>query len=357
MPLRRQHSAVYSTCLFCHSELGANEVIERFPVGRRLAFDSTKGRLWVVCRKCERWNLTPIEERWEAIEDCERLFESARLRVATDNIGLARLREGLELVRVGTALRPEFAAWRYGDQFGKRRTRNIIYTSAGIVLVGGVMIGGMTSGLIAGGGWGMYQGVKGLYDIIDQRRTRLRLTLPETGELVTLRKYHINHSELTRMETDWRLRLSYLPPDTGLTKDSYKSIDVTGPDALRIAGQLLPKINSSGGSKKEVQDAVQLVSQYPDTDRLFKSQAKSAPRRYPTEAKFPSSAAIFKLPLYVRLALEMSSHEEQERRALEGELALLQAAWRQAEEVANIADDMFLPEGTDAKLEELKKRG
>ena len=53
----------------------------------------------------------------------------------------------------------------------------------------------------------------------------------------------------------------------------------------------------------------------------------------------------------------MSSHEEQERRALEGELALLQAAWRQAEEVANIADDMFLPEGTDAKLEELKKRG
>jgi hypothetical protein len=59
---------VYTTCIFCHGALGANEAIEHFPVGRRLAFDGEKGRLWVVCRRCERWNLTPIEERWEAIE-------------------------------------------------------------------------------------------------------------------------------------------------------------------------------------------------------------------------------------------------------------------------------------------------
>ena len=58
-------SAMYSTCLFCHSDLGANEVIEHFPVGRRLAFDEDKGRLWVICRSCERWNLTPLDERWE----------------------------------------------------------------------------------------------------------------------------------------------------------------------------------------------------------------------------------------------------------------------------------------------------
>ena len=60
--------------MFCQKPLGANEVIESFPVGRRLAFDSARGRLWVVCRKCERWNLTPLEERWEAVEDCERIF-------------------------------------------------------------------------------------------------------------------------------------------------------------------------------------------------------------------------------------------------------------------------------------------
>lgn len=36
---------MYSTCLFCKNSLGANEVIEHFPVGRRLAFDAAKGRL------------------------------------------------------------------------------------------------------------------------------------------------------------------------------------------------------------------------------------------------------------------------------------------------------------------------
>jgi len=38
------------------------------------------------------------------------------------------------------------------------------------------------------------------------------------------------------------------------------------------------------------------------------------------------------------LALEMALHEETERRALQGELAALEAAWREAEEIAGIAD-------------------
>ena len=104
---------MYATCLFCSRSLGENRTFETFPVGRRLAYDAAKGRLWVVCPHCERWNLTPLEERWEAIEEAERLFSSTRLRVSTDNIGLAKLREGLELVRIGSALRPEMAAsWR-----------------------------------------------------------------------------------------------------------------------------------------------------------------------------------------------------------------------------------------------------
>jgi len=53
--------SMYSTCLFCHAHLGANAVLERFPVGRRLAFDPARGRLWVVCRKGGRWNLAPAE--------------------------------------------------------------------------------------------------------------------------------------------------------------------------------------------------------------------------------------------------------------------------------------------------------
>ena len=44
-----------------------------------------------------------------------------------------------------------------------------------------------------------------------------------------------------------------------------------------------------------------------------------------------------------RLALEMAVHEENERRALEGELALLEAAWRDAEVIAQISDDDLTP--------------
>ena len=44
----------------------------------------------------------------------------------------------------------------------------------------------------------------------------------------------------------------------------------------------------------------------------------------------------------------MALHEEQERRALEGELWILEQAWKEAEEIAAIADNLLLPAGTDA---------
>jgi hypothetical protein len=50
----------------------------------------------------------------------------------------------------------------------------------------------------------------------------------------------------------------------------------------------------------------------------------------------------------------MSLHEEDERRALEGELFLLEDRWREAEEIAAIADDMFIPSGVSAMFSRLK---
>ena len=53
------------------------------------------------------------------------------------------------------------------------------------------------------------------------------------------------------------------------------------------------------------------------------------------------------MPHPTRLALEMALHEDQ-RRALEGELWILEQAWKEAEEIAAIADNLLLPAGTDA---------
>ena len=349
---------MYSTCLFCNEDLGKNEVLEQFPIGRRLAFDSAKGRLWVVCRKCERWNLTPLEERWEAIEEAERLFSSTRLRVSTDNIGLAKLREGLELVRIGSALRPEMAAWRYGDQFGRRRRRHLLLSGAGMVVVGGILVAGPATGYLAGGGWGMWQGINALHDMYQRRRTRLKLKLPGEGRVVTLRKAHLEHTNLVSdANGDWLLHLSYDPRDRwGVGGPNYQMIEIRGDAALRVAGQVLPKINASGAKAAQVQDAVRLLERHTDPISFFAHEARTPlPVRRGRRAKGPKG--IQRFPIEVRLALEMAAHEEQERRALEGELALLEAAWREADEVAQIADDMFLPDNTVARLEQLKNEG
>lgn len=55
---------------------------------------------------------------------------------------------------------------------------------------------------------------------------------------------------------------------------------------------------------------------------------------------------IHLMPKPTRLALEMAIHEEDERRALEGELWRLEQAWRDAEEIAAISDNLLLPKGT-----------
>ena len=115
--------SMYSTCLLCADSLGTNAVLETLPVGRRLAFDPAKGRLWVVCPGCARWNLVPFDNRLEAIDECERCFRDTRVRFSTGTIGMARMPDGTELVRIGEALRPEFAAWRYGRELLRRRRR------------------------------------------------------------------------------------------------------------------------------------------------------------------------------------------------------------------------------------------
>ena len=51
--------------------------------------------------------------------------------------------------------------------------------------------------------------------------------------------------------------------------------------------------------------------------------------------------ALLDVPLVDRIALEMAAHEEAERRALEGELEALADAWREADEIATIADALL----------------
>src|SRR5215204_5335548 len=317
---------MYSTCIFCHSGLEANDAIEHFPVGRRLAFDAERGRLWVVCRKCRQWNLTPTEERWEAIEECERFYRDTKLRVSTDQIGLARLPSGVELVRIGRPERPEFAAWRYGDQLGRRRRTAMMRAGIGLGALGALVIGGAAAGVGIGSfGWIIAQmGER----VVSGSPDRVVARLPVAGVgHVTVKAKHLARLHLMSGDGDGRWQLG--------VPHHKEIVTLEGDPAIKALARMLPQLNRFGGSRERVRDAVALIEHEADPMRFFAAAAR--------QASGQRQSKISGLPEATRLALEMAAHEDSERRALEGELALLEQAWKEAEEVAAIADNMFLP--------------
>lgn len=329
---------MYTTCIYCQGDLGRNEAVEHFPVGRRLAFDGATGRLWVVCRRCERWNLSPLDIRWEAIEECERAFRDTRLRVSTDNIGLARVREGLELVRIGDPLRPEIAAWRYGDQFGRRRRRTMIIAGAGVATFGAVMAGAAAAGISIGAFSGMWQ----LPQAIAQNRVRVKVRTSENRVL------QVRGRDLagTRLTDEGGVPILTVPHKQG------KPEAFRGDDAIRAAGLIMPALNRAGGNKAAVAAAVDRLEEVGTANAFLESAARELrPTGYSRKAR-----GLARLPVPTRLAIEMALHEEQERRALEGELKVLERAWREAEEIAAIADNMFVGDETTRQLELLRSR-
>jgi len=337
---------VYRTCIFCTRPLGSNQVIEHFPVGRRLAFDGEKGRLWVICRKCLRWNLTPIEERWEAIEECERIYRETPVRVSTENIGIARHPGGLDLVRIGRARRREFAAWRYMQRFRRRMFRTqgavVTYYAAMFALDAGVLV--LPTGLLPVTGTAVLAWLL--------LRTVGRVRVGGGGEDGTP-----GHGDVIRFrfKDHWSIRL--LPDDgaPGFGVEVHKLARKTwfeGEDARRVAVAVIPAFNPVGGWRHQVEDAVAEIESSGRPSRFITDTAKKGYRGL----RF-REGHIRSFPTTTKLALEMALHEEQERRALEGELWILEQAWKEAEEIAAISDNLLLPAGTDAFFERHGREG
>ena len=305
--------------------------------------------------------MSQLAPRWEANEACERRFHDTRLRVSTDEIGLARLSEGLELVRIGEPQRPEFAAWRYGDQFGRRRQRAIAYSAAGAAGLGLVVVGGAAAGMSVGGGW---YGFIALYNNWKEERTIARVR-DENGNPIRVQNKHLLESRILPIDSreGWALELAHVQ---GWEKKSTKKkhmdrLVLQGEAAIRIGGQLMARVNRRGGKKDTVQAAVRQIEQsgHPEaflrdaarvSDRLRQDgavalEAKRQSKK--TRAKYTRKGSLQALPSDMKLALEMATQEQSEREALEGELAVLEAAWQAAEEVASIADNLFVPQSAE----------
>lgn len=353
---------MYSTCIFCRRPLGANAEVEHFPVGRRLAFDAARGRLWVVCPRCARWNLTALEERWEAVEECERAFCGTRIRASTGSVALARLPGGLELVRVGEPQRGEMAVWRYGRRFAERRVRAaLLGTARGTARI--------AAGAVAGAwqvGWSVLSGFlvpfaqpSRIEAFLEARGTDLEpldrwLGLDPDEVLARVEAVRPYPHELRVRRGDLE-RVRVLPAEEGRpwglrVSSPDGTAELAGEEALRAACLLLPAINRGGAGPRHVRRAVELLDGADDPADFF----ARAPVR-DRALGFPLPVA--ELDPAVRVALEMAAHEEAERRAMRGELAALEREWREAERIAAIADRLALPDAVERNLRDARSGG
>jgi hypothetical protein len=373
---------MYSSCTFCYSPLGRNEVLETFPIARRVAFDPAKVCVWAVCPHCTRWNLVPIEERFEIVDECERRFRKTSLRYSSGNIGLAWLADDLELVRVGPALRPEFAAWRYGKVLVRPRpvaTRIMDKIASGFVHASRTLLSSSKTASRRDPRAATAQILMTMYgnrvlDVVHMPSRTDGMDIP----VGVVRYRHLMNAALVRPEAGrpWALTI---PHDHGV-------FTLQGDDGIRAAARALAIVNGTergGGFSQDLLDtAVRKVDESSQLSGYFNRVLSIALRSHwgrgtddtTDEAKAKAaqtltigasdierlafrltgrtfwghggigsepSTALLDVPLVDRLALEMAAHEETERRALEGELEELAEAWREADEIAAIADALL----------------
>lgn len=334
---------MYSTCISCRAPHGRNQVLEPFPVGRRLAFDPHKGRLWVLCSSCRAWNLAPLEERWEAVEAAERLFERAVIGSSTENVALGRVADGTEMLRVGRVNRPEMAAWRYSDRLlgrWKKHQREYWIIAGGSAALGAVPVLGNAAL------WTVLAGM-GAMHLLRERRPLMRT---QEGELVRRGEAFKVLLLPTGTLEGWRLQFPRGPQD---------SLELRGGEALRALRSLLPRINALGGKPQHVRNSVTEVERLGSPERVLREAAVELAfmENMSRQVRWPRArpGRIWTAHPVIQLALEMAVNEETERRALEGELSLLEREWREAEELAAIADDLLLPQGILERIRRLRE--
>ena len=336
---------MYSTCLHCQKDLGANAAIEHLPIGRRVAFDGHRGRLWVVCGTCGRWNLVPFEDRWEALEECEKAYRGATQRASTGQIAMARLSEGTDLVRIGEPLRPEFAAWRYSAVLEARRRKYIQTAVLGgaalVAFTGGMMYLSLGAGI---GGAGLLYNAPGLLQDYWLRRKKVLTVRGPDGRSQGVTRMNLIGAEMLAPEGGY--------PGLRIPLRKKRELVLPGETARHALPGVLAAVNQEGAGQKELTKAVGLL----ETKGGAEGFLAGADRLIPPWKQKAGSRELMALRGPDRLALEMALHEETERRALEGELEFLLDAWREAEELAGISDRLTVPTEIDAKLGELKGR-
>jgi hypothetical protein len=108
-----------------------------------------------------------------------------------------------------------------------------------------------------------------------------------------------------------------------------------GDEAIRIARRAFPLLNRRTPKFVTISEAVNEISTQGGVEKYLEHAAGLKPRWVPFRH----------YPKPILLAMEMVLFQEEERRAMEGELERLTEAWKEAEEIAEISDNILEPKG------------
>ncbi len=328
---------MFTQCLVCHTPFPSNEELEYFPTSTRVAYDAVRGRLWAVCRSCKRWSLAPIEERWEALEELEKLVtDRAKLLSQTDNVALLRA-GNLDVVRVGRANLTEEAWWRYGQELTSRQAKHQRLAFIGTAAAGAAIVGGWATGGIGWlGAWLLWENAP---QQVTQAARWLRYggsawrgkrSCARCGQVFRNIAYRDRGQVILSLESRDSdvLSVTQRCPLCGDLGDG--GLHLQGKEGEYVSRRLLAYHHHTGASEQRVRSATRMIEAAGSPEDLTRIVIKEGRR-------------LGDLQRTGAIALEISANDTVEQRLLELELAEVEAHWQREEELASIIDGELTP--------------
>jgi len=317
--------ALLSRCFVCAAGFAAETARPYTQPNEKYAFDPARGRLWIVCSGCGSWNLVPIEARWEAIEDLEKLArDRGRLLARTDNVALIEA-DRTTLIRIGRTERREEAWWRYLKEAELRRenARRIVRRGRWKDAFLNLLILGLP--IPAG---------TDPDEWLNRARVLQFTNTLWTGAAVCSecggRSTRITFEDpLTVVSRGDDLCVRSDCPACGAAGRSAV-VEVVGPAATRVLQRKLAYTNYAGATENSLNVAVDILDHAPDA-RTF------------VRTTFASPVPFSHLMSGQLVAFEMAVNEAREADLLSMEVRALEARWREEEEIAFIVDRELTP--------------
>jgi hypothetical protein len=320
---------LYSSCLFCGHRFPSSPLFGSVPPGHQLAYDPVRNRLWSICVRCRRWNLVPVEERFDAIDLLERTVSGrADLVSSSDNIALYSY-EALQIIRIGGARLVERSSWRYGS-YGARAAaiasanrRSEAFAAAAVEVVERV---------------GTVPGLRLLNRHIDGGRALDMVRWSRFGRLAWAGSAPCSHCSSVlhalHFDVSWwlyprieRSRLVVGVPCTRCDPWTPANVfDLTGDDAHLVLRRVLAYQHLGAGRQRAVTHAAEIVQRAGTADRALHEISTGR-------------SSLWGLGLERRIALEIALDHLADTRASEARLDGFASEWRVENELAGIVDD------------------